>query len=46
MKHGVLGDSNFYGNLVRMEMLVVCVESDKISLLRKLKQLYKNMEFQ
>ena len=42
---GVQRDRGFYGDLHKMSgiliMLLICVESDKIPLLHKLKQLYK-----
>ena len=42
---GVQEDRHFYGDLHEMSniviMLLICVESDKIPLLHKLKQLYK-----
>ena len=42
---GVQQDRSFYGDLHKMSdlliMLLICVELDKIPLLRKLKQLYK-----
>ena len=44
---GVQRDRSFYGNLHEMSdiliMLLICVESDKIPLLHKLKQLYKHL---
>ena len=42
---GVQRDRNFYDDLHKMSdigiLLLICVESDKITLLQKLKQLYK-----
>ena len=44
---GVQRDRSFYGDLHEMSdiliMLLICVESDKIPLLHKLKQLYKRL---
>ena len=44
---GVQWDRSFYGDLHEMSdiliMLLICVESDKIPLLHKLKQLYKRL---
>ena len=44
---GVRQDRSFYGNLHEMSdmlaILLICVESDKIPLLHKLKQLYKRL---
>ena len=44
---GVQRDRSFYGDLHEMSdiliMLLICVESDKIPLLHKLKQLYKHL---
>ena len=44
---GVQQDRRFYGDLHEMSnmliMLLICVESDKIPLLHKLKQLYKRL---
>ena len=44
---GVQRDSSFYGNLHEMSdipiILPICVESDKIPLLHKLKQLFKRL---
>ena len=44
---GVQEDRSFYGNLHEMSdiiiMLLICVESDKIPLLYKSKQLYKHL---
>ena len=44
---GVQRDRRFYANLHEMSdifiMLLICVESDKIPLLHKLKQLYKRL---
>ena len=39
---GLQRDRSFYGDLHEMsDLLLICVESDKIPLLHKLKQLYK-----
>ena len=45
---GVQRDRSFYGDLHEMSdillmLLIMCVESDKIPLLHKLKQLYKHL---
>ena len=44
---GAQRDRSFYGDLHEMSdiliMLLICVESDKIPLLHKLKQLYKRL---
>ena len=44
---GVQQDRSFYGNLHEMSdiliMLLVCIESDKIPSLHKLKKLYKHL---
>ena len=46
-RHVGVQDRSFYGDLHEMSdiiiMLLICVESDKIPLLNKLKQLYKRL---